>query len=130
MFFFYKTENKFENLAYLKSIWDHEIGHENFSKVVQKNFDVCKFDKGFYPFYVGKSEELATRLNQHITHHKTHSTYGLKLANRKHFKLEDFEVGYWQLESDAKFSKVVSQFIITTLEQKVREKLNPLIGKK
>lgn len=127
--FFLKQKDKFHSFKELEEKWNEE-GILKTPNAINKNFENNKELNGSYSFYVGKSEKLSKRINEHLTHHNNHATYGLKLANRKNFNLHDFEIGYWVLPLDNTFSKEIKQFIITTLEQKVREKLNPLIGKK
>ena len=127
--FFLKREINFNTFQELETIWKEE-GISNIPKAIKSRFDKCKLENGFYPFYIGKSEHLSTRVDEHLNHHKTHSTYGMKLKTRTNFKIEDFYVGHWCLENMPTISQAVKQFIITTIEQKVREKLNPLIGKK
>lgn len=127
--FFYKPQQKIVNVEQLQSLWNNEEGYKNYSKVIKKNFDDCTQINNFYTFYVGKSEKVKTRLHEHLTHDNTHSTYGLKLKDRKYFSMDNFEIGYWLLPIDDSFSPKIKQFIITTLEQKVRTKLKPLIGK-
>ncbi|NHN24951.1 hypothetical protein FIA58_004600 [Flavobacterium jejuense] len=127
--FFLKRELNFNTFQELETIWKEE-GIDKFPKAIKKNFNECKSENSFYPFYIGKSEHLSTRVDEHLNHHKTHSTYGMKLNTRNNFKIEDFYIGHWCLENVPNISQEVKQFIITTIEQKVREKLKPLIGKK
>ncbi len=127
--FFLKQKHQFKSFEALENKWKEE-GYIKTPKAINKNFKDNKEINGSYVFYVGKSEKLSKRINEHLTHHSHYATYGLKLANRKNFNLDDFEIGYWVLPSEKLISNAVKQFVITTIEQKVREKLNPLIGKK
>ena len=127
--FFLKQKNKFKTFNELEQKWNEE-GYIKTPKAINKNFKDNKEINGSYVFYVGKSEKLFKRINEHLTHHSHHATYGLKLSNRKNFNLDDFEIGYWVLPSEKSISKAVKQFVITTIEQEVRKKLSPLIGKK
>lgn len=127
--FFLKKELSFNSFQELETIWNEE-GINKIPKAIKSSFEKCELENGFFPFYVGKSEHLSKRVDEHLNHHKTHSTYGMKLKTRNNFKIEDFYIGYWCIENEMNVSPEVKQFIITTIEQKVRKVLNPLIGKK
>lgn len=127
--FFYKGKTSFKTLAELEDTWYSE-GIKKSPRVIKKNFSECLSIEDYYSFYVGKSEKVKSRVGEHLNHQKEHSTYGLKIKDRKNFVENDFQIGYWYLETSDEVSIEIKQFIITTIEQKIREKLNPLIGKK
>src|SRR5689334_8313445 len=56
--FFLKTETYFDSFDDLVGLWN-EREFEKFPKAIKGNFDKCKLQNGFLPFYVGKSENLA-----------------------------------------------------------------------
>jgi hypothetical protein len=84
-------------------------------------------------FYVGKSEDLASRIEQHINQPNEKTTYGLKLsAHDKLHSVCDFEYSYCvihkgKLKPDSQ--KNGFQNLLVILEKHLREYLNPLIGK-
>ncbi|WP_445722593.1 GIY-YIG nuclease family protein [Flavobacterium sp.] len=127
--FFIKSDLKWKDYKDLEQKWK-EKDFIKIPKAIKGNYDKSLLIENYIPFYIGKSENILKRVKEHLEHDKSKATYGMKLANRKHFKLSDFEIGYWQLDLDPSFSKEIKQFIITTIEQKIREKLKPLIGKK
>lgn len=126
--FFLKDSNKFTTYKELEELWieEHFI---KYPKAIKKNFASCYKTDCYYTFYVGKSEKLKKRISQHFTHEKNKTTSSLKLIERTNFSIEDFEIGYWTLPVEIQTTTRIKQFIITTIEQKVREKVKPLVGK-
>lgn len=90
-----------------------------------------EFEKDTWtPLYVGKSENLNKRVHQHLNLDKT-STYALKLKRRASLnKIASYKVVYYSFEvSDNVLDKSLIQFVITNLESKIRNKIEPIIGK-
>ncbi len=148
----FNKENKIEGIKNKFGVYFFEIKPK-------KNFDLADFEKNWKinideipkycpnlikgkrdniiynkwnPFYIGKSEKLSDRINQHcFEKNKICKTSSLKLKHRVDLiNNAKFRVTYFQLENDMKANKHILQFIITNLENELRQKLNPWIGKK
>lgn len=127
--FFIKPENVYQDSESLMDVWNIE-SFRKYPKVVKKRFNQCEALDGWFPFYIGKSEKLGTRINEHLNHHSQHATYGLKLKERTAFlKNNQIELGYWTLPEMEKVPREIKQFIITNLEFRLRGKMKPWIGK-
>lgn len=117
-------------LKKLEKAWNL-ISIIKFPKVVKYRFnESVKNNPEYYTFYIGKSEKVDTRLNEHITHTSKITTYGLKLNDRVDF-LNDNELFYAKYEMDELIGldPSIIQFVITRIELKLRGKMNPWIGK-
>ena len=131
IYIFYIKPTKVYNIENLISDWTQK-GHIKYPKVVKKRFSKHKSINinNEYPFYIGKSEKLGSRIKEHITHEKKASTYGLKLKGRDSFNEKNITFSYWELPKELQeCSNEIKQFIITQVESKLRDKLNPWIGK-
>jgi predicted GIY-YIG superfamily endonuclease len=115
----------------LKDFWTEE-SYRNYPKVPKILFETYKNidTQNKYPFYLGKAENLRKRIEEHIQHRDKKSTYSLKLNGRTNFNSENISFAVWYLPNELKrHPKPIKQFIITELEKKLRNKLNPWIGK-
>ena len=122
--------NHKKKLSSFPKLWD-DFNMEKYSKTVSSRFQKSIHEqKEIYTFYLGKSEKVVTRLNEHFNHTATSTTYGLKLAERDDIKKDyEFYYAYYELEKDDSRAKAINQFIITRLESKLRERMNPWVGK-
>jgi hypothetical protein len=109
--------------------WNQD-GYDKYPKTSKTRFlKSINENKLHYTFYLGKTENIAKRIEEHITHKDKHPTYSLKLNGRLSFN-QNILCSYWELPFEfEKFPKEVKQFLITQLESKLRNKLNPWIGK-
>lgn len=127
--FFIKPNENYSDIESLEVAWNIK-SFRKFPNVVKKRFSISESKDGWFPFYIGKSEKLGSRINEHLKHHSQHSTYGLKLKYRASFlKNNQIEVGYWCLPEMSDVSNEIKQFIITNLESQLREEMKPWIGK-
>lgn len=131
IYVFYIKPVEAYSLESLTEKWNQK-GYDKYPKIVQKRFskhtDININTE--YVFYIGKSEELGSRIKQHITHKGKTSTYSLKLKGRDFFNKENITFSYWELPLElSKCSKEIKQFIITQIETELRDRLNPWIGK-
>lgn len=122
----------FSNLNELEELW---LGGETpplyTPKVIKKNFGKCNaIQLGLLPLYLGKTEKLQTRLDNHINGKRDSKTYSLKLKQRKNIDLKHIHLAYYEVRFDNEISPEIKQLYLRTLEQKLREQLNPLVGKK
>jgi len=77
------------------------------------------------PFYLGRSEKLKERIEEHYNFSGSESTYALKLNHRyKLLKGIKFKVAWLPLNVDKD-----TYFIVDKIESLLRDKLNPIIGK-
>ncbi len=128
--FYIKPKEKYSCVEDLVKAWNID-GFKKYPKVVKKRFEVQEpYEAGWFSLYIGKGEKLKNRIEEHLYHHSTHATYGLKLKERKQF-LDDheIEIGFWYLPEMPRVSREIKQFIITNLESGLRNRLKPWIGK-
>jgi len=86
--------------------------------------------KKWYPFYIGKTEKLSNRINEHCFQESAKTTYGLKLSHRKELILNaKFCFSYFRITDDKTLNKNAIQFVMTNLEREIRNKIKPWIGK-
>ncbi len=127
--FFVKPEHVFKDCESLMDVWNID-SFRKYPKVIKKRFRECEAKDGWFPFYIGKSENLGKRVNEHLSHHSQHATYGLKLKDRTEFlRNNKIEVGFWKLPEMESVPREIKQFIITNLEFILRDKMKPLVGK-
>ncbi|WP_338733458.1 hypothetical protein [Mangrovimonas cancribranchiae] len=130
--FFIIPNKKFNEKKLIKDWENSNEGHIKFPKVCKSRFEKSIHSKTtHYTFYIGKSEQVGKRIKEHITHNKHASTYGLKLKDRHFTNTHKITYAYWQLPNTLQENnnKPIKQFIITQLERKLRNRLNPWIGK-
>jgi hypothetical protein len=99
--------------------------------VIKKNFNKCNaLQPSQLPLYLGKTEKLQTRLDNHINGKRDSKTYSLKLKLRNNIDLKHIQMAYYEIGFDNEISPEIKQLYLKTLEQKLREELNPLVGKR
>ena len=106
------------------------IGFEKYPKIVKSRYEKAKTKDDWFTFYIGKSENIHSRVKEHLIHSPKNSTYGLKLKERKTFLTKnEIKVGFWSLPDMPTVDKAIKQFIITNLERELRDSMLPWIGK-
>lgn len=75
------------------------------------------------PLYIGKSKNIKSRLHEHIYKDLSKTTFAMKLLARQNMKDETFRISVINLE----FKNYDS--IIPIIENQLRNRINPLIGK-
>lgn len=83
-------------------------------------------------FYIGKSENLKKRVNEHCFHELNCTTYSLKLKTRSELiETCNFSLAYYELKNIDPFlnNKEIVQFVITNLERELRKEIKPWVGK-
>ena len=128
--FYINPKETYSCVEDLKNNWNID-GFKKYPKVVKKRFEIQEpCEAGWFSLYIGKGEKLKNRIDEHLNHHPTHATYGLKLRERKKFLNDnDIEIGFWYLPEMPGVSREIKQFIITNLEARLRDKMEPWIGK-
>ncbi|WP_028560619.1 hypothetical protein [Paenibacillus pinihumi] len=86
-----------------------------------------KFRDDWVPLYVGKSMNVQNRVYEHIEG-KSSMTYGMKLSHRELLQQQgiQFRVSYSPLEE---LSDDVMYKLVAVIENQVRAKYNPIIGR-
>jgi len=109
--------------------WDTPT--ENISYFPKSNRGRSKTSLGAYkpdtkvPFYLGKSEKVGSRIDQHLYLAPGKRTYALKLAHRSTLLLGiDFQINWLPLATTRD-----SYFLVSRVESLLRDRLNPIIGK-
>jgi hypothetical protein len=92
--FYIKPKKDYIDISSLEKDWNLE-SFKKFPKIVKKRFGKYNSDDGWFPFYIGKSEKLWSRIKENLTHDSQHATYGLKLRERTEFlEINKIEVGF------------------------------------
>ena len=119
--------NDFRNF---NEIWRHESVFHMWSPGVKKlrcniaNNKISSYlDGEWIPFYLGKSECLHTRINQHIFQDENQRTFAMKLYARKNLYGLKFRVSTLEVNAQNYY-----KMILPYLETHFRNKLNPIIG--
>ncbi len=131
IYIFYIKPSKVYTYESLCEDWI-QFNYDKYPKVIKRRFNhYIPIDKErWYPFYIGKSENLGKRLNEHINHNDKISTYSLKLNGRKKFNPNNIKYSYWNLPDEVKSCpKEIKQFLLTQLEHQLRQELKPWVGR-
>lgn len=75
------------------------------------------------PLYLGKSKKISSRIHQHIFKEMEKTTFALKLYARENIKDETYKLSIIEIQNEN------YDFIIPFVEKKLRDKINPIIGK-
>lgn len=75
------------------------------------------------PFYIGKSEKIKKRVIEHITKPISSTTSALKLIERKSLHGVEFRLSVIEIDTD------YYDLVMHKIEQVLRNKFNPIIGK-
>ncbi|SKC07962.1 hypothetical protein SAMN05660841_04077 [Sphingobacterium nematocida] len=121
------VNNNFRNF---NEIWRHESVFHMWSPGVKKRrCDVANKKMDSYlngewiPFYLGKSECLFDRINQHVFQDQNQRTFGMKLHSRENIYGLKFRVSTLEVNAQNHY-----KMILPYLETHFRNKLNPIIG--
>lgn len=76
------------------------------------------------PFYLGKSKDIAKRLDTHINSRLGKPPQGLKLKERGNLDSQLFRVKYMDLDYIVNYDVIVVE-----IEKKLRDEINPIVGK-
>jgi hypothetical protein len=116
----------------LNNLWSTDLQNNilHSPRIIKKRFQKLNADQS-YCFYVGKSEKLEYRINQHIHQRTKHTTYGLKISEHDRLHSENtFSYSYFILKTKPADSiKDGMKCLLVTLERHLRTNLRPLIGK-
>ena len=129
--FYITPENTITTYEDLNNLWQNKEDQRLHSpKAIKGRFEILNSGKQCC-LYVGKSENLVSRISQHIHQKTKHTTYGLKLS--KHDTLSQhcgFSYSYYVIKENPPIKyKDSMKCLLVTLERHLRNKLEPLIGK-
>lgn len=132
LYLFTIDRSMISNLEEFEKLWQGGDNTPLYTpKVIKKNFEKCLIlNEERLPLYLGKTEKLQTRLENHINGKRDSKTYSLKLRQRSNLDLSKIQLAYYEIPFDIALSPEIKQLYLTTLEQKLRNKLFPLVGKK
>jgi len=105
--------------------WEALIYKDKFVSNLKKKRIIgqgTKFDE-WIPLYIGKSNNISGRVWEHIHKRLDQKTFALKLNAREHAKKETFRLSVIQIPTDN------YNMIMPVIENTLRKKLNPIIGK-
>jgi hypothetical protein len=111
----------------MKSFWDSREIKDfiNSPQIIKSRLEARTDFSGWIPLYLGKGEKLEQRINQHLNLKGSSKTYAMKLCNR-HSKLKGCLFRFNTLYiKDLK----ETQIVITNIEEAIRHKLQPIVGK-
>ena len=104
--------------------WENDLYQEKFTpNLKKKRIDKHNILKDWIPLYLGKSKNIYKRVHGHIHLNLENKTYALKLLSRKHLENHVFRLSAMEI-------KVVNyDTIVPEVERKLRDIINPIIGK-
>ncbi|MBS7254129.1 hypothetical protein [Flavobacterium branchiicola] len=123
-----KNSNNYSNfeewLANFKMRWEHE----DYLRKFTPNFKLKRIKahnelKDWIPLYIGKSKNMKSRLYDHIYKDINKTTFAMKLLARENMKNEIFKISVINLGLKN------YNTIIPLIENELRNRINPLIGK-
>mgnify|MGYP005857803349 CR=1 FL=1 len=124
-----KTISTFDDL---NNLWETNLDDKKLHspKVIKSKFKTLDIGQSFC-FYVGKSEDLTSRISQHIHQRTKYTTYGLKISEHNRLHSDNtFAYSYFVLKTNPTDNiKDGMKCLLVTLERNLRYKLKPLIGK-
>lgn len=117
-----KRATKIKNFA---EAWSKKKNDSFFSSsVIKKRLKLRRdFNEQWLPLYIGKSQDLYSRIKEHIDLSTNKNTYAMKLRHRTNLYGLEFRV------STIEINIVNYNFIVPHIEHSLREEYNPLIGK-
>lgn len=109
--------------------WRGKEKKGNSSKIKKTKLKILEKGKT-YPLYIGKSEELLSRVSEHCFQPIDKTTYSLKMSHRAEIiEVAKFSFGVYELNMEGTFKNHLFQFVLVNLERELRNIYHPLIGK-
>ncbi len=116
----------------LRNLWETDLNDKPLKspKVIKGKFKALTVGQSAC-FYVGKSEDLTSRIRQHIHQSTKPSTYGLKISEHNRLHSDNaFAYSYFVLKTNPAVKiEDGMKCLLVTLERHLRDNLKPLIGK-
>jgi hypothetical protein len=130
--FYINPKETISTFEQLNDLWQTDKNGKRLqsSKVIKGRFKSLNSGESIC-FYIGKSEDIASRIKQHINQQTKYTTYSLKLSEHDRLHEENsFSYSYYVIkESPAEDIKDGMKCLLVTLEKTLRHKLRPVIGK-
>lgn len=125
-FFEIKRGNEFEDFEKWKHNFRKKWVEDNINKspaiASQRLNNHSEFNE-WIPFYLGKSEKIQKRILEHISLPITSTTSALKLKLRTNFQKDTFRLSVAKIETQH------YALVMHKIEQVLRKKHNPIVGK-
>lgn len=123
-----KNDNKHVNfqdwLNEFKSKWEDPKYIRSFTPNFKKKRIITHTDlKDWMPLYLGKSRNIRTRIRSHIFKELHKPTFAMKLLARENLKGHTFRL------SKIRLDVINYDTILPKIENQLRNRINPLIGK-
>lgn len=117
-----KSQNFNEWIDQFKEKWN--IDYVTNRPIIRKKSlnNLSEHSDEWIPFYIGKSKNIQYRVKQHITLGNT-STSALKLITMGNLNDETFRLSFLKIQTDH------YDLVMPKIEEELRKKLNPIIGK-
>ncbi|MEJ8599089.1 hypothetical protein JSO61_009125 [Riemerella anatipestifer] len=113
-----------EWLQNFKNDWEDERYKRKFVPNIKlKRIRKHKELDEWIPLYLGKSKNISSRIFQHIYKDINKTTFALKLRARENIWKENFRLSVIEVNSDS------YDWVVPVIERKLRDKLNPILGK-
>ena len=126
LFFF----EKFHSGAEFTEYWKNSLVEGNSSNINNKRIPSIIEKEHWYPLYVGKREDLNSRITEHLYKPCNVNTYALRLNERsKLLKHTEIRVYFQEVCLFNKEYQSEIQYILTSLESEIRKNKDPLTGK-
>lgn len=119
------TETDFpEWISKFRNIWEDDRFKAKFvPNIREKRIKQHQILKEWVPIYIGKSKSISARVYEHIYKDLNKTTFALKLMARDNLKNELFRLSYLPIKTDN------YDWVVSTVERVLRDKLNPIIGR-
>lgn len=113
--------------AAFQAEWEHPSFKDKFTPNTKKKRIAAHTSLAeWMPLYVGKSKKVSARIWEHLNLELQAKTFALKLRQRPSLKLRDFRLSTINLTA---LGIKNYDLVAPALEQAMRNKFNPLVGK-
>lgn len=121
IYIFYLCKKK---LSDFEKKWNASKIEKHSPKIIKDRIkEHTNTNKEWIPLYIGKSEKIKNRIEEHITKKKESTTSSMKLRERKMFDNDIFAVRVISLETE-KYG-IIAHYV----ESVLRKKIKPIVGK-
>lgn len=126
--YFIEIEKKGNNITFsqwvdkFKTEWENK-SFFNRPQIRQKSINNVKLTNNWIPLYIGKSQEIGNRLYKHLFLENKKSTYALKLYDKAFLKHEKIRIKAIEINVEN------YDQIVPFIERKLRDEINPIVGK-
>lgn len=133
---FWVEKDELPSFESFKKEWNQDRNDLALSQPCKKWFDENeKINDNFRSFYLGKNESVINRIEKHINK-SSKTTYGLHLYRVNVEWKKKMQVSWFKFPQKAlkklkinTENKMLKQLLLTYLENELRQKFNPMVGK-